>query len=311
MKWIEICIHTTNEAVEPITNIFRDMGSDGTMIADAADLQKERKGRFGEIYELNPVDFPQEGVHIKAYFPSDSKLHSKLEKMRQEVENLALYGFDLGKNKWTYREIEDADWASAWKTYYKPVKISEKIIIVPTWEDYHPKPDEMVIELDPGMAFGTGTHPTTMLCIQALERHIQQNDVILDVGCGSGVLSIASIKLGAQMAYAFDLDDVAVSSTRQNAQLNHMEKSIKARQNNLLDGVDIRADVIVANILAEIIVPFVADAWDNLKKNGLFIASGIIISKRALVQETLQEHGFTLIEVNEMDDWVAIVAQKK
>src|SRR5699024_4665016 len=141
VKWIEICIHTTNEAVEPITNIFRDMGSDGTMIADAADLQKERKGRFGEIYELNPVDFPQEGVHIKAYFPSDSKLHSKLEKMRQEVENLALYGFDLGKNKWTYREIEDADWASAWKTYYKPVKISEKIIIVPTWEDYHPKPD--------------------------------------------------------------------------------------------------------------------------------------------------------------------------
>ncbi|WP_404453061.1 50S ribosomal protein L11 methyltransferase [Virgibacillus necropolis] len=311
MKWSEICVHTTNEAIEPISNILHETGASGVVIEDPLDLITEREDNFGEIYELNKDEYPEEGVYIKAYLPINSFLGETVDEIKQAINNLLLYDIDIGRNTITLSEINEEEWATAWKKYYKPVKISKKITITPTWEDYTPKsPDEIVLELDPGMAFGTGTHPTTVLSIQGIERYIKNNDEVIDVGCGSGVLSIASTLLGAKEVYAYDLDEIAVKSTKLNAKLNKVDKKIITKQNNLLDHVSKQADLIVSNILAEIIVRFIKEAWDNLKEEGLFITSGIIQAKKDLVKDQLQQNGFTIIEVNEMEDWVSIVAKK-
>ena len=311
MKWSEVCVHTTNEAMEPIANILNLAGISGLVIEDPLDLVKERSTFFGEIYELNPTMYPTEGIYIKFYLPVEEQLDRKVEEIKQAINTLLDHDINLGLNQISQNEINEEDWATSWKKYYKPVKISEKIMIVPTWEEYEQSSkDELIIELDPGMAFGTGTHPTTVLSIQALENHLKKDPVVIDVGCGSGVLSIASILLGAKKVYAYDLDNVAVNSTKLNVELNGLSQKIIAKSNNLLNGVNIKADIIVSNILAEIIVQFVQDAWNNLKKGGLFITSGIISRKKDLVIEELHAVGFKVIEVNETDDWVCIVAKR-
>ncbi len=311
MKWSEICIHTTNEAIEPISNILHETGSSGVVIEDPLDLTTEREDFFGEIYELNADEYPEEGVYIKAYLPVNSFLGETVSEIKQAINNLMLYDINLGRNQITLSEIHEEEWATAWKKYYKPVKISKKITIIPTWEDYDAvSSDEVIIELDPGMAFGTGTHPTTVLSIQGIERYIEENDKVIDVGCGSGVLSIATGLLGAKEVYAFDLDDIAVKSTKLNAKLNKVDKKVITKQNNLLDRVNLKADMIVSNILAEIIVRFVENAWYNLKPNGIFITSGIIQAKKQMVVDKLNQQGFHILEINEMEDWVSIIARK-
>ncbi len=311
MKWTEICILTTHEAVEPISNILHETGAGGIVIEDSLELEKKQRSQYGEMYELDPNDYPEEGVRIKAYLPVNSYLGETVEQIKSAINNLLIYDIDLGKNEITLTQVNEEDWATSWKKYYKPVKVSNRITITPSWEDYQPsKEDEIIIELDPGMAFGTGTHPTTVLSLQALEKHVKNGDIVLDVGSGSGVLSIASVLLGANKAYAFDLDEIAVKSTKINAKLNHLGDKIIAKQNNLLDHVDIQANIIVSNILAEIIVRFVDDAWNLLVKGGLFITSGIIQNKKTLVLEKLQEQGFEIIALSEMDDWISIVAKK-
>ncbi|WBX79097.1 50S ribosomal protein L11 methyltransferase [Virgibacillus salarius] len=311
MKWSELCIHTTNEAIEPISNILHETGASGLVIEDPIDLVKEHSTAFGEIFELNPEEYPEEGVYIKAYLPVNSFLGETVEEIKQAINNLLLYDIDLGRNQISLSEVNEEEWSTAWKKYYKPVKISKRITIIPTWEEYTPvDTDEVIIELDPGMAFGTGTHPTTVLSIQALEQFMKSGDTVIDVGSGSGVLSIASALLGASHVHAYDLDDVAVKSTILNAKLNKMEKKISVKQNNLLDHIAIEADIIVSNILAEIIVRFVDDAWNNLKPGGYFITSGIIQNKKQMVKDRLEQQGFQIIQMNEMEDWISIVAQK-
>ncbi|WP_188383761.1 50S ribosomal protein L11 methyltransferase [Ornithinibacillus halotolerans] len=312
MKWSEICIHTTNEAIEPISNILHEIGASGVVIENPLDLIIDKQDVYGEIFELNPKDYPDEGVYIKAYLPLNSSIIETVEEIKLAVNNLTAYGIELGKNEVTWSEVDEEDWATAWKKYYKPIQVSEKITVTPTWENYQPtSEDEIVIELDPGMAFGTGTHPTTMLSIQALEKYVNMGDSVIDVGCGSGVLSIASARLGAKEVYAFDLDEVAVQSTKTNAEYNKVDDLIHLKQNNLLQDVHLQADIIVSNILAEIIIRFIDDAWVNLVDGGYFITSGIIQSKKEMVLNKMQEHGFKIIEINEIEDWVSIVAKKK
>lgn len=281
MKWSEITIHTTNEAIEPISNILHEAGASGVVIEDPFDLIKEREDRFGEIYQLNPDDYPEEGVLVKAYLPINSFLGETVEEIKEAINNLILFNIDIGLNKVSIMEVNEEEWATAWKKYYHPVKISEKFTIVPTWEDYTPvHSDELIIELDPGMAFGTGTHPTTVLCIQALERIVKKGDAVIDVGTGSGVLSIAAAMLKAKSVLALDLDEVAVQSAKLNLKLNKVHETAHVQQNNLLDGISEEADVIVANILAEVIVRFTDDVYRLLKQDGYFIASGIILQKK-------------------------------
>lgn len=312
MKWSEISIHTANEAVEPISHILHEAGASGVVIEDPFELIKEREDQFGEIYQLDPNDYPEEGVIVKAYLPVNSFLGETVEAIKESINNLIIHDIDIGLNKVTISEVNEEEWATAWKKYYNPVKISERFTVVPTWEEYTPvNSDELIIELDPGMAFGTGTHPTTVLCIQALERTVKSGDKVIDVGTGSGVLSIAAALLGASSIKAYDLDEVAVKAAKLNIKLNKVQDRAEVAQNNLLDGIAGQSsDVIVANILAEVIVRFTGDASRVLKPGGIFITSGIIQAKKDLVMDALINDGFTIKETMLMEDWVAIIAQR-
>lgn len=312
VKWSEISIHTTNEAVEPISNILHEAGASGVVIEDPFELIKERRDQFGEIYQLNPDDYPEEGVIVKAYLPENSFLAENVEEIKEAINNLVLYNIDIGKNDVNISEVNEEEWATAWKKYYHPVKISERFTIVPTWEDYTPvSSDELIIELDPGMAFGTGTHPTTVMCIQALERTVKTGDKVVDVGTGSGVLSIAAAMLGAEKVTALDLDEVAVNSARLNIELNKVHHVVDVKQNNLLDGVEPGADIVVANILAEVILRFTDDVSSTVKQDGYFIASGIIQPKKQEVKDAMIDAGFEIVETLQMEDWVAIIGRRK
>ncbi|MFJ7681560.1 50S ribosomal protein L11 methyltransferase [Peribacillus butanolivorans] len=311
MKWSEFAIQTTNEAVEPVSNILHEAGASGVVIEDPLELVKERENVFGEIYHLNPADYPDEGVLIKAYLPVNSFLGETVDAIKESINNLLLFDIDLGKNVVSISEVNEEEWATAWKKYYNPVKISERFTIVPTWEDYTPvSSDELIIELDPGMAFGTGTHPTTVMCIQALERTVQPGDLVVDVGTGSGVLSIAAALLEAKQVQSLDLDDVAVQSAKQNVELNNVQDRVSVSQGNLLDGVNEQADVVVANILAEVIMSFTDDVAKVVKPGGYFIASGIIQPKKQDVKDAIIASGFTVEETILMEDWVAIIAKR-
>ncbi len=311
MKWSELCIHTTNEAIEPISNILHEAGASGVVIEDPLELVRERENVFGEIYQLNPADFPEEGVLVKAYLPVTSFLGDTVDGIKDLINNLIKYDIDLGHNKVTISEVNEEEWSTAWKKYYHPVKISEQVTIVPTWEEYTPvHTDEKIIELDPGMAFGTGTHPTTVLCIQALEKTVKPGMKVIDVGTGSGVLTITAAKFGAESILALDLDEVAVNSARVNCKLNKVHDKVTIKQNDLLKGIDFEADIVVANILAEIIVRCTDDVARVLKPGGTFISSGIIQQKRREVEEAIQQSGLVIEEVMTMEDWVSITARK-
>lgn len=311
MKWSELSIHTTNEAVEAVSNILHEAGASGVVIEDSDELGREREDLFGEIYSLNPDDFPVDGVRVKAYLAETSFLLETVEEIKLAINNLTNFDIDLGHNVVSVQEVDEEDWATAWKKYYHPVKISNRFTIVPTWEDYERvNTDELIIELDPGMAFGTGTHPTTVMCLQALEKTVQTDSSVIDVGTGSGVLSIGAAKLGASKIHALDLDEVAVRSAIENIALNKVDHIVRVSHGNLLDNVDEQADIVVANILAEIIMTFTDDAFTIVKEGGLFITSGIIATKKDDVRESLQHAGFEIEEVMMMEDWVTIISRK-
>lgn len=311
MKWTELSILTTHEAVDAVTNILHEAGASGVVIEDSKELDKERIDRFGEIYALNPADFPKKGVIVKAYLSATSFLAETVEEIKLAIANLVNFDINIGDNVMTMSEVNEEDWATAWKQYYHPVKISERFTIVPTWEDYTPvSTDELIIELDPGMAFGTGTHPTTVMCLQALEKVVAEGDSVIDIGTGSGVLSIGAAMLGAKSVHALDLDEVAVIAARENIALNKVDDTVEVFQGNLLDTVKEPGDVVVANILAEIIMSFTDDAFTIVKPGGLYVTSGIIGAKKEDVKASLQASGFIIEEVLMMEDWVAIISRR-
>lgn len=303
-------IHTTNEALEPVSNLLNDYGANGVVIEDPADLTRQKRDRFGELYELDPKKYPKHGVILKAYFSDNDQWGNKLTAIKEAITQLSALEIDLGVNDVKVNQVQEEDWENEWKKYFKPEKVSNQLVIVPSWEQYHPQPNEKIITIDPGMAFGTGTHPTTVLSLQSLEQVLTPEDIVLDVGSGSGILSIAAILLGAKHVYSYDLDEVAVKSTIANRDLNHFDTRITVQQNDLLKNVSQQAHLIISNILADILLLVIDDAWDNLFDGGYFITSGIIQQKADMVQEKMEARGFTIVERKEQNKWVSFIAQK-
>lgn len=237
MRWHEITVHTTEEAIEMISNFIHELGAGGVAIEESGTLNKQRDTSLGQWYELPLNDIPEGRAVIKGYFPEETAIEPVVRRLRRSIDELAGLGIDTGEPTLTTRIVDEADWADAWKQYFKPLSISERLTIKPTWETYEAKAGELVIELDPGMAFGTGTHATTALCLRTLERVIRGGEDVIDVGTGSGILAIAAAKLGARHVLALDLDPVAVSSARENARLNGLEQRITVRQSDLLQAI--------------------------------------------------------------------------
>lgn len=309
MKWVEVQIKTTTEAEEIVANIMYDLGVTGLAIEDPKDILAFQQWEKDWDYidpELIKQDY--EGVIIKAYFPEGENLSDKIQLVRDNIETIPMKETGKALGTVTITEVYEEDWADAWKKYYKPIKLGEKIVIKPTWEEYEVKEGEIIVELDPGMAFGTGTHETTMLCIEALEKYVDENSFVYDVGCGSGILSIVSAKLGAKKVVGVDLDPLCVKISNENIALNEVKDTVEILQGNLLDRFSEKADIIVCNIIAEVIVDMVKYLKDYLKDNGVFIASGIISDKKDKVRETLKNNGFKILEEKIAKDWILLVS---
>jgi len=311
VNWNELSILTSNEAVEAVANILNESGANGVVIEDPTDLAKETRENYGELYELDPNKYPKNGIRIKAYFADNETWKDKRIKIEQEINKLENIGVDLGLNEITVHIIQEADWENEWKQYFKPIKVTSRFTIVPLWEKYVKESShELVITIDPGMAFGTGKHPTTILSLQGLEKTVRTDDIVLDVGAGSGILSVASVLLGAKHVYGYDLDEVAVQSSSLNRDINQLTDKITVSQNNLLKGINQKANVIVSNILADILLNLVDDAWENLVDGGYFITSGIIKTKQKMVKEKLEKKGFQILATNQLENWLSFIAQK-
>jgi ribosomal protein L11 methyltransferase len=309
MKWLEIAIHTHEESIEALTERLHMMGAGGVSMEDSATLAQTQPGDYGEIIALNSSDYPDEGVVLKSYFSEVSQTDLLVEQIKKCLIELKSYGLQVEPGSIQTKWVDDEDWANAWKTYYKPTRVSEKLVIVPVWEKYVPQEGELPIYLDPGMAFGTGTHPTTRLTMRLMEKYLQADQKVIDVGCGSGILSIAAEKLGANEVLALDLDPVAVKNTEENCAQNETRK-IVVREGNLLHGIGTTAPIIVANILAEILQQMMYDLPRVLEPGGIFIGSGIIENKKDDVIQGLQEVGLSIIEIISEEDWVAVAAKR-
>lgn len=314
MDWIEITVKTTSEAIEAVANILMEHDATGVQIEDYKDYQNlnpDGIGPYGEIIDPDSFEHIHNGATITAYFPENVDITAKVAAVKAATLNLANFGINPGNVEVVQSALKDNDWATAWEKYYHPINITRYLTIVPEWEDYQPqKPGELIIRLDPGMAFGTGSHPTTKLALQALEMTIDNHKTMIDVGTGSGVLGLAARLMGVDSVLAYDVDEVAVESAKKNLALNPEVTGIEVAANDLLTGIHEQVDLIVANILAEIIVPLVPQAWDNLKAGGIFITSGIINDKLALIKEELTKRGFVITEVLNIGDWYSVIAQK-
>lgn len=313
MKWIEVTIKTTTEAVEAITNILDELRTGGVMIEDPKDFLFQKNNELDWDYVEEEVfnKSGQDGVLIKTYISEERNVVEVVENIKHRVLSLRDFGIDIGEGSVSLGQVNESDWANEWKKYYKPTKIGQRIVVKPTWEDYKRENGELIIELDPGMAFGTGTHETTSMCIRELEKYVNADSKVFDIGCGSGILAIAAAKLGAKEVLAVDLDEVAVKVSKENVEENNVSDSVEVRHGNLMDVVKDRADVVVANIIADIIKILAKDVHNFMKKDAVFISSGIILDKVEEVKESLIENGFEIIDIKKLGEWSAIVSKLK
>ncbi len=307
MNWLELSFKTTHDAYDLVSNIFIEAGSKGVLLEDSKTVTETHDDHFGEIYRLNPDEYPSDGIVVKGYIAMTDETETTLETIRTRLLNLdditEVYGLEVNM-------LDEEDWANSWKKHYQPIQISPRLVIKPSW--LAPSTDSNVVEilLDPGMAFGSGTHETTQLCLQLLEQHVKPTDFVVDVGTGSGILAIAASKLGCEGVYAVDLDAMAVLRANENVRLNACQ-DIKLEKNNLIDGVlrlEKKPTLMVANILAPIIINMLPDVVKVLPKHQTFICSGIVAHEADGVVDALTKHDFTIQEIKHLNGWVAIVA---
>ena len=309
--WVEVKIVTKSEAIEPISGIFYGLDVKGVAIEDPNDiLQREQGPLTWDFADINILEYGGKAAVVKGYFSVDDDIDNLVAYVNGKLDELKDMGIDIGEGSVFAEKVREEDWANNWKKYYKPTKIGQNIVVKPIWEDYEAKDDEIVLELDPGMAFGTGTHETTRMCAQALEKYITPDTTVFDIGTGSGILAIAAAKLKAKHAVGVDLDPVAVDSAKENVACNKLD-NIDILEGNLLDVVEGKADIVVANIIAEIIMILVDDVKEALLPGGFFISSGIIRERREMVEQKLIDSGFEIKEVNVDGEWVCIIAKLK
>lgn len=319
MKYTKISLQTTTDAVDFISNLFDEIGLEGIQIEDNVPLSEEdKKAMYIDILPELPED--DGSAVVSSYFdPAAFEISQLQRKIEEGLEEISMF-VNIGAGTINFSDTDDQDWLHNWKEFFKPFRVDEDIIIKPTWEELEDcKENDLVIEIDPGTAFGTGAHETTKLCILGLKKYIQADTNLLDVGCGSGILSIIGLKLGAAHAVCTDIDENALIATKENFAVNHIEET----QYNMYAGNIIEEEtlqdtvgknkyqVVVANILADIIIPLSAEIGQHMTEDGVFISSGIIDTKAEEVEQALKQNGFELIEKNTMGDWVSYVSKKR
>ena len=310
MKWCEISIQTSHEAVELIAEIFRDLGASGVVIEDPElvnDYITSGKWDYTDI----PIAKETEVVVEKAYLPVNGELEGRIQTLQQEIKALASRGVNTAPAVLTTAELQDEDWSDTWKQYFHTEKPGERVVIKPTWEEYVPKGDEVVIELDPGAAFGTGTHATTSMCIRQLEKLVKPGMTVFDVGKGSGILSIISAKLGAKNIQAVDYDDSVLKIVEENLEQNNVQDIISVAQSDLMQNVHGKAELVIANIIADIIIRLFDQLDEHLEQGGTLLTSGIIEDRIEDVLAAAEKHGYGVVERLENKGWACIIFKRK
>ena len=306
MNYTEITIFTDHKNVDPLSCVLADMGTAGFVVSDPADYQEllNKKNDYEWDYiDDSLIPAKDDPVKITLYLEDTAEGLELLDQILEEIRICTVEKVEI-------RSVCDDDWKDNWKKYFKPAKLSDRIVVKPTWEEYERSDErELVIEIDPGMAFGTGTHPTTSLCIGLLEKYMPIGASVLDVGCGSGILSIAAQKLGAGVVFGIDIDPVAVQVSNENVNLNHGETVITIAPGDLTKGISFRADIIVANLMADLVILLSKDVAAHLHDNGVYISSGILIEKQKMVEEAIRNAGFDILEIVEKEEWCAIAAK--
>jgi ribosomal protein L11 methyltransferase len=306
MKWIAAKVIVDAEpferAEELISSLFEELGLSGVVVEDP-DLEPPEG--WGEDALPKP-----EHHSVTGYFPGDDSLASNRLKLEQGLaamkQTQGVFCHIL------YREVDEEDWAESWKAYFWPEKITDILVVKPTWREYTPAEGEMIIEIDPGMAFGTGTHPTTALCVRMIQDYLNPGDAFLDVGTGSGILMVAAAKLGAARLFGVDSDSVACDIARQNLLLNHVDSDkFCVKSGNLVDVVTESFHLISANILSEVILVLLDDVQQSLLPGGILICSGIIEANQDKVLKKMKDTGFQILEIRSREGWVAIAGKLK
>ena len=318
MKWKKFTLTTTTEAVDLISYTLDELGIEGIEIEDNIPLtEKETKGMFIDILPELP---PDEGVaKVSFYLDEDDDIPAMMTKVKEALEELKPFT-DLGACTFAESETEDKDWINNWKQYFKPFTV-DHILIKPTWETVPEEhKDKLLIQIDPGTAFGTGMHETTQLCIRQLEKYVTPDSEVLDVGTGSGILGITALKLGAKHVFGTDLDENAITAVGENLEANGIApEQFKVVQGNIIDDKAVQDevkyeyyDIAVANILADVIIMLQKEISVHIKKNGIFITSGIIDMKEEAVKAAFEANdAFEIVEITHQGEWVSVTARKK
>lgn len=305
MDWIEVSVHTNTLGADMVSEALMRAGAKGTQIIDRADVpDADKPSGYWELIDPALVSSLPEDTLVKAWF-------SSAEDMLQAKAALALLpeaaGFDIGTLALDSQAVKEEDWAECWKQYYKPLRAGKRLVVKPSWESYAAQRGDLVIELDPGMAFGTGTHETTALCLELIERHFG-GGTLLDVGSGSGILAIAAGLLGAQRVVAVDIDPLAVRVAQENVRKNNLQDIVQVRQGDLVAGLGETFDFACANILADVIIMLAAPLKKHLKPGAGVVFCGIIKEREADVMAALQPLGYTVVERAWRGEWSALFA---
>ena len=317
MKWNKFTLKTKTDVEDIIISTLADIGIQGAEIEDKQPLTEEdKKQMFVDILPDMPED---DGVaYLNFYLDEDENVEEMLEKVNAELSELRNF-VDIGEGTITTSETEDKDWINNWKQYFKQFYVDD-ILIIPSWEEVKEEDrDRMIIHIDPGTAFGTGMHETTQLCIRQLKKYVTSETELLDVGTGSGILSIVALKLGAKHAVGTDLDPCAVPAVEENKEVNDIPAaSFDMMIGNIIDDKEVqdqvgyeKYDIVAANILADVLVPLTPVILNQLKKGGIYITSGIIDDKEETVVKAVKDAGLEILEVTHQGEWVSVTAKKK
>ena len=322
MEWIEVFVATSQMGLEPVEGVLYQCGLNGLMIHDEADFAEflENPNREWDYVADELVEEKQEQTTGITFFLRDnlygreqlSQIKSALQSVKETEKEL-----DLGSLEVTMKNVAEEDWANNWKKYFKPFPVGDKIMIKPSWEELPAQTDKIILKIDPGHIFGTGTHETTQLCMELIEKYVKKDDMVLDIGCGSGILSIASLLLDAKEADAVDIDPNAIQIAYENSDRNDIDRSrYHVKAGNILEDKELQAsysgkkyDLVAANIVADVIIALTKQVSDYIKDGGIFLCSGIITERKEDVLEALKAAGFAVLDIKEKTSWVAIATK--
>ena len=321
MNWIELDIFTTTNGIEPITGNLLNLGINGFVIKDPGDFKEflENKESNWDYIDDDLMGLSDCETTVTVYLPENSQGLDNLNAIKGILKTLKDNDFEgsFGRLEYELKNVREEDWANNWKQYFKPLCIGDKILVKPSWESVEPNEKRTVLEIDPASSFGTGQHNTTQLCLELLEKYIKPGDSLLDLGCGSGILSIGAILLGAEKACAVDIDENSIKIAAENAKKNNIAKEkYTALCGNIISDIALREqigsgfDVVCANIVADVLVAMSPLFGDFVKENGILVVSGIIDSRKDEVLNVIKERGFELLETSEKEDWSAAAFKK-